>query len=148
LWMDLGKIWIKGYIYDGKVYVDPRRGQDAINQRKSDERGKKGFGTLSAENFTPLPSFKKEKTESQYKDLTNISKKLLNNEYITPDEQQKFETLLNKVQFYGTIREGNSDSEMWGFIQWWNAMPHILYRMFTLRNAYTGEIEIRFAEKV
>ena len=137
---DLKSAWLKGHHFSKKVYVDHRRGQHTVNQRKSDQYGKKCF--IQQDDRKTLPLFTTQEANERYKQLTAISRKLLYGKLISIEEQKLFETLFNELHFFWSIREGKSDHERWPFIQWRNTSTKSLYKVFPSFNVNTWETKI------
>jgi hypothetical protein len=79
--------------FNRKVYQSPRRGQAAVND---------GFGWNAQReiDWKPIGLFNKETANQYYKDLTDISRKLINGEFITSAEHKKFENAINSKKIY------------------------------------------------
>jgi hypothetical protein len=120
--------------------VDPRRGQHTVNLRENDQYGKKSF--IQQREWQTLPIFIIENASAQYRELTEISRKLLYGSLISPAEQKKFESLFNELHFFETIRIGKSDRERGLFVKRWNTATKSCYRMYTRRDTDTQAIKL------
>ncbi|MDR2191097.1 MAG: hypothetical protein LBP53_08290 [Candidatus Peribacteria bacterium] len=69
-----------------------------VNQRENDKYGKKCF--IQQKERQTVPLFTKENANAQYRELTEISRKLLYGNLISSTEQKRFETLFNELHFF------------------------------------------------
>lgn len=105
-----------------KIYVDPRRWQDAVNQGF-------WFQNQYGKEFTPIQNFDVDTHATpEYKQLTEISRKLLNGEIVSDREQQQFETELNNREW---IQEETSAKYI---IKRWNINTVSKYKMSYVSN--------------